>query len=118
MERIKQYAARHPVIFCLLVLICWLLTASVFVFLTGLALSVNYIDLLPQALGAIIATLMFILLAGILGWLRAAGIARLGNWHVWLVALISTIYLVLAYQLGFFGQIMLDLSQFRYSSQA
>ena len=118
MERIKRYAARHPVTIVLLALVCWLITASVFVFLSGLALSVNYIDLLPQALGATIATLLFILLAGILGWLRAAGIARLGNWQVWLVALASTIYLVLAYQLGFFGQIMLDLSQFRYSSQA
>ena len=113
MERIKQYAARHPFTFVLLALVGWLLTASIFVFLSGLVLKVNFIELLPQALGAVFATLLYILLAGLMGWLRAAGIARLGNWQVWLIALISTIYLMIAYQLGFFGEINLNLSQFR-----
>jgi len=118
MERVKQFAARHPLISTFLALTAWLLTASIFVFLSGLVLNVNYIDLLPQALGAVVATLLCILLAGYLGWLRAAGIARLGNWQVWLVALTSTLYLVIAYQLGFFGHIRVDLSLFRYSPQA
>ena len=118
MERVKRYSASHPLTFTFLGLVGWLLIASIFVFLFGLVLKVNFIELLPQALGAVFATLLFILLAGLLGWLRAAGIARLGNWQVWLVALISTTYLVIAYQLGFFGQIRVDLSLFRYSSQA
>jgi membrane protease YdiL (CAAX protease family) len=118
MVRVKRSAAKSPLTFVVLALGGWLLAASVFVFVSGLVLQVNFIELLPQALGAVLATLLFILLAGLLGWLRAAGIARLGNWQVWLVAFISTTYLVIAYQLGFFGQIRVDLSLFRYSSQA
>jgi membrane protease YdiL (CAAX protease family) len=79
------------------------------VLLVSLALQLPPVDPLPQMLGTLGGMAALWLVAARLGWLRNAGIARLGDWRVWLVALAALIYTVAVYQLAFFGRLGFDL---------
>jgi membrane protease YdiL (CAAX protease family) len=83
------------------------------VLVTGLPLT----HLAPQTMGMLGATAGLLLLAWRLGWLRAAGIARLGFGTAWLITLLAGLYLLWAYIYGFYARSFFDLSTIRYTPE-
>ncbi len=80
-------------------------------------LNVSFFDPLSQSLGTLTATAYILFLTWRFGWLRAAGIVNLGSWLAWLVALGAFIYLILAYNVAFFGETSFDFDSLTSSSE-
>jgi membrane protease YdiL (CAAX protease family) len=108
MARFKEFAGRHPVFFVLVVILAWFLVGALVAGLITLVLQTSLYDSVPQTLGTLAATLYVLLIAWRFGWLRAAGIAVVGNWQAWLVASLAFLYLVFAYSYAFFGDFRID----------
>lgn len=109
MVRVKRFAARYPIGVGVIGAVALLVALVVF---TGLAMG-----LLPESEGqetmaltlARVATaLAIVALLWRLGWLRAAGVARIGTWQVWLVVLGATVYEIVIGLWAFFGNLRLD----------
>jgi membrane protease YdiL (CAAX protease family) len=117
MSRLKDFATDHPLTFVLLTIVAWTLTGAAGTALATVLLSASFFDPLPQSLGTLAATTFILILTWRFGWLKAAGIANLGSWLAWLVALGAFIYLILAYNVAFFGEISFNLSDLTSSSE-
>lgn len=113
MSRFKQFAINHPIAFGLIV-------ALAFIVLTILAYALSFplSALLPDgALGQQVSeaitraalALLFIFLLWRLGWLRAAGYARLPGWKTWLLLLLPIVYDVGAGVYAYTGDLSLTL---------
>ena len=63
-------------------------------------------DSLVQSVATLTATGCLLLLGAYLGWLREAGITRLGSVQGWLLAIAFLAYLYVAYRYAFFGKIV------------
>jgi membrane protease YdiL (CAAX protease family) len=109
MVGVKRFAARYPIGVGVIWAVALLVGLVVF---TGLSMAV-----LPESEGretvaltlARLATaLAIVALLWRLGWLRAAGVARLGTWQVWLVTLAATVYEIAVCLWAFFGSLRLD----------
>jgi membrane protease YdiL (CAAX protease family) len=109
MVAVKRFAARYPIGVGVIWAVALLVALVVF---TALAMS-----LLPESEGqetvaltlARVATaLAIIALLWRLGWLRAAGVARVGTWQVWLVTVAATAYEIVIALWAFFGSLRLD----------
>jgi membrane protease YdiL (CAAX protease family) len=109
MVQVKRFAARYPIGVGIIGAVALIVALVVF---TGLAMG-----FLPESEGqetvalilARLATALAILaLLWRLGWLRAAGVARLGTWQVWLVTLGVTAYEIVICLWAFFGSLRLD----------
>jgi membrane protease YdiL (CAAX protease family) len=106
----RRLATEHPLLFVIAVLLWWL-TSSLLASLAAAALLDSELASdLAQSLGTLTATALIVLLAWRLGWLRPAGISRLGGWRVWLVALAIMLYFYAAYRYAFFGTLASDLA--------
>jgi hypothetical protein len=111
MDVLRTFATNHPVICALsLTLTCFV---SV-LFLTGIASSK-----LRKPYGEAIATMMrlavtagLLLLIWRLGGLEGSGIARLGRWQVWLLAVGGMFYFAGAGLYAFYGKVGFDVSSF------
>jgi membrane protease YdiL (CAAX protease family) len=93
-------------------------TGAVLALGTAALLGVPIIEDIPQITGTLGATVVLLVIAGRMGWLRPIGIARLGGWRVWLLAIPLLITLILAYLYGFFGDISFDLAMLARSDAA
>jgi membrane protease YdiL (CAAX protease family) len=109
MVGVKRFAARYPVGVGVIGAVALIVGLVVF---TGLAMG-----LLPESEGQetmaltvarVVTTLAIVALLWRLGWLRAAGVARVGTWQVWLVTLGATAYEIVVALWAFFGSLRLD----------
>jgi len=109
MVRVKRLAARYPVGAGVIGALSLIVALLVF---TGLAIA-----MLPESEGQETVALILARLATVLaimallwrlGWLRAAGVARVGTWQVWLVTLGATVYKIAVCLWAFFGSLRLD----------
>lgn len=100
----------HPVIFVLGLTIAWFVLVMVFTGIASSALHKPYGDATTGAIGRLAVTVCVLLLVWRLGWLKGAGVARLGRWQVWLLALGGMIYFAGASLYAFYGKVAFDLS--------
>jgi membrane protease YdiL (CAAX protease family) len=90
--------------------IAWFVLVMVFTGIASSALRKPYGDATAGTLGRLAVTACVLLLVWRLGWLRASGIARLGSWQVWLLALGGMIYFAGASVYSFYGKVAFDFS--------
>ena len=109
MVQVKRLAARYPIGAGVIGALALVVALLVF---TGLAFA-----MLPESKGQETMALIFARMATVLaivallwrlGWLRAAGVARVGTWQVWLVTLGATVYGIAVCLWAFFGSLRLD----------
>ena len=110
MNALRSFATRHPVLFVLSLTIAWLVLLMLFTGIASSALHRPYGDAVTGTIGRLAITACTLLLVWRLGWLEAAGIARLGRWWVWLLALGGMTYFTLASLYSYFGKIHFDFS--------
>jgi membrane protease YdiL (CAAX protease family) len=115
---IQRFAAKQPLAFVLLATLAWIMGAGVIAFVTARLLHTSISGSRPQSLGSLTATACLVLVMWRWGWLRAAGVAKLGSWRLWLVTAGLTGFVVVAYQLAFFGEFPLNISTLRQTGEA
>jgi membrane protease YdiL (CAAX protease family) len=108
MNKIVTLAGRRPLAFALLALVAWFALGALLVLASAALLGVSILENGPQTVGTLGATLILLAAAWRLGWLRAIGVGRVGDWTVWLLAVALLVYLLVAYWLGFFGDLTSD----------
>lgn len=109
MEGFKRFAARHPVLFGLAITLLFIVMQVVVGALaSGLGDAVQ--QNLVTTLGRLVSALVLVAILAGLGWLRAAGVVRLGTWQLWLLTLGILVYSVVLYLLAFFGDLRLAVS--------
>jgi membrane protease YdiL (CAAX protease family) len=114
----KRLSTRYPFVFVLIVLVGWILTSGLASLAAAAVFDVAPTSALAQSMGTLTGTVLALLLAWRLGWLQAAGIARLGSWQVWLLALAFVAYKYIVYRYAFFGTLTSDPTILIYSSSA
>ena len=87
MSSINRFAARHPVWFVLASMVTWSVLLLVAMGLASFALRRPYGDELSGAIARLAIMVCVVTLIWRLGWLRTSGIARLGGWRIWLLAI-------------------------------
>jgi membrane protease YdiL (CAAX protease family) len=110
MKTIRRFATTHPLSFVILATMAWIVAGGGAACLAAGALRLPLTHERPQLLGTLAATACLLLVMRRWGWLRPAGVAALGSRRLWLVTAALTILLVVAYQLAFFGNIVVDFS--------
>jgi peptidoglycan biosynthesis protein MviN/MurJ (putative lipid II flippase) len=101
----KSFATKHPLLFVLTTILVWILVALLFVLLTSTGMDKPIDSGGVQSIGTLLATALILFVTWRLGWLKAAGFARIGGWQVWLVSLGIMLYIYLIYRFSFFGTI-------------
>ena len=105
----KRFATNHPVLFGVLITLLALLfyiAASVF----GAAAAGNAGRNLAEAVGRFSAAGLFVYLLWRFDWLDASGVTSRGGAAAWLVTLLILVYETIAYQLAFFGDLTIQIS--------
>jgi membrane protease YdiL (CAAX protease family) len=110
MQSIRRFATIRPFLFVIMATVAWILVAGVAALVAAGALQTSLADLLPQSLGTLTATACLLVVMGRWGWLRPAGVTALGSWRLWLVTAGLAVYVVIAYEVAFFGDIALSVS--------
>ena len=110
MKRLKSFATRHPIVFVVSVVVVWLVVLLVLTAIASGALSRPYGDVVTTSISRLITTVCILLLIWQFGWLDSSGIARLGSWQVWLIALGGIIYFSGASLYSFYGGVSFDFS--------
>jgi len=110
MRHVRQFATAHPLPFAILTTLVWILAGGLGAYLAASALKLPFADGLPQSLGTLAITACLLWAMGRWGWLRPAGVSVPGSGRLWLVTAGLTILVVVAYQLAFFHQIVVDFS--------
>jgi membrane protease YdiL (CAAX protease family) len=107
MSALSILATDHPIWFVLAVTLVWFV---VVLFVTGMAssrLRKPYGEVTAMVVRLAVAVGL-LLLIGRLGWLEEAGIARLGRWQAWLLALGGLLYICCAGLYAFYGKPAFD----------
>jgi membrane protease YdiL (CAAX protease family) len=110
MSIFRSMATNQPVIFVLSSTIAWLVLVVVFTGIASSALRKPYGDAASGTIGHMAVMACTLWLVWRLGWLEASGVARLGSWQVWLLALGGMIYFVCASLYAFYGKVAFDFS--------
>ncbi|MEA3335346.1 MAG: hypothetical protein U9R25_05510 [Chloroflexota bacterium] len=110
-NRLLNFATVHPFLFVLLAIAGWILLGSLGTVVAMFVLDAPFTDVVVQSTGSLVATACVLALAWRWGWLKSAGITRLGGLRLWLITLAAAVYVIIAYQLAFFGEIALNLDQ-------
>lgn len=110
MERFKQFATHHPVIFGLMFALILILLHIVSIILGIIIPGEAYGKNIGEAVGRLAATFLLLLIIWRLGWLKDAGFTRFGGWQSWLLILIPLIYEIIVSLYLFFGDFIFDLS--------
>ena len=108
MKRIDAFSHKRPLLFVLLLIIAWLGVFIVSMALAAQVLGKPYGDPSLILWGDLATAACLLLLAWRLGWLKACGIARLGRWQIWLLALASLVYLAWANLYALYGKATFD----------
>jgi membrane protease YdiL (CAAX protease family) len=112
----STFATNYPVLFAIIVTIAWLVMLVVFMGIASSAFHKPYGDAATGTIGRLAVTACTLLLVWHLGWLTASGVARLGSWQAWLLALGGMIYFASASLYSFYGKVAFDFSSLRRSS--
>jgi uncharacterized protein len=110
MNTLRSYATRHPVMFALSLTIAWFVVLLVITGIASSALHRAFGDAVTSTIGRLAITACVLLLVWRLGWLKASGVARLGRWPVWLLALGGMTYFTIASLYSYFGRVTFDFS--------
>jgi len=110
MDTLRSFAANHLVLFLLGLTVAWFVVVMVLTGIASSALRRPYGDPTTTAIGHLATAACVLLLAWRLGWLEASGVARLGSWQVWLLALGGVICFGSASLHAFYGRIAFDLT--------
>ena len=90
--------------------IVWFVLVVVFTGIASSAFRKPYGHAATGTMGRLAVTACVLLLVWRLGWLEASGVARLGSWQVWLLALGGMIYFASASLFAFYGKVAFDFS--------
>jgi uncharacterized protein len=107
---VASFARSHPVSFVLTSVVAWSVLLVVLMGVGSSALRMPYGDATIGAFGRLAVTACVLVLMWQLGWLKAAGVARLGRWRVWLLALGGMVYFAGGALYSFYGQLAFDIS--------
>ena len=111
MNWLKRFAADSPIAFSsvttALLWICYI-AAGVAASLLGTTAEGQQI---ANAVGRSVAVLIFLGVLWRFGWLRAAGITKLGTWRSWLLVLPVLVYEILTHLYAFFGSFALGVPE-------
>lgn len=108
MQTLKSVATNHPFTFVLGLTIVWFVSALVVTGIASSVLGMPYGDAATVTIGRLTVTACVLLLVWRLGWLEASGVARLGRWPVWLLALGGMIYFAGASLYSFYDKVAFD----------
>jgi len=103
-----SFARTHPVAFVLTSAVAWPVLLVVLMGVASSALRMPYSDATAGAIGRLAVTACVLLLMWHLGWLKAAGVTRLGGWQVWLLALAGMVYFAGASLYSCYGRVAFD----------
>jgi membrane protease YdiL (CAAX protease family) len=107
MDIYHEKATERPVTFCVVLLLLSVLFGMVFAALTGTLIGVSFFDPLPQLVGKLVVTGFLLWFLRCFGWVRGAGVSRLGSWGAWAFTLVVAVYLYLVNLYAFFGELRL-----------
>jgi membrane protease YdiL (CAAX protease family) len=105
MEKLQRFALQHPLSFSILAILLFFAAAAAFAGLALLLLGGTLSDDRIQLAGQAGATLLLVLTIWRLGWLRATGVARLGNRRVWVLTALALLWLLPLTLYAFFGTV-------------
>ncbi len=108
MNKITHFSRKRPLLFAILLTLAWLTLFILFMILTAQALGKPYGEASTLTWARLAAAACTLLLAWRLGWLKASGIARLGRWQVWLIALVGLVYFAWASLYALYGKPAFD----------
>ena len=95
MDRIKRFAAEHPVAFGFVNFIVYILMLFVSAILGNLWPGEETYGQVGGTIGRVASIAVLLVLLFLLGWLHSAGFASLGRWSTWFITLLT-----LAYSIG------------------
>lgn len=104
MKNSRSFAEHHPVLFVLAALVSWLAVWIAFLIIISSALRVPFTQDAPMTISRLLTILCVGLLLWRLGWLRDAGVTRLGSGWVWLATLAGIACIIPASLYSFFGK--------------
>lgn len=113
MDTLSALADHRPLLFVLGVTVTWFFLLIVSAGVAARALRKPYGEPSSAIIARLVATAGVLWLVWRLGWLGASGIARLGGWPVWLLALGSLLYFASASLYSFYGKLAFDASVLR-----
>lgn len=107
MKKIKNFAVRYPFLFVIFLILSSLIVEVVAGILVALLLHVKQADPIFAPVVLLITTLYLVFILWSFAWLKATGVASLGSWKGWGVALVLLIYYLLELIFSFFGEFTL-----------
>lgn len=108
MKKLRSFATNHPVLFVLIALIAWLAVWIVFLVIASALLGMPFFEVLPMTVSRLATILCMLLFIWRMGWLKDAGVTRLGTGMIWLIALGGIGYMIPASLYSFFGKVTFD----------
>ena len=105
MKAIKQFSTRYPLLFLLFIVIGWYILNFITLHLSGSSQPgpIRMLPLLIQMFSSLGYIILIAIILGRVGWLRPAGVIRLGSWQVWLVAPYILVYKIPTLLYAHFG---------------
>ena len=110
MKIIGETAKSHPVMFASIATVAWFVSLGTFMAIASIALQKPFGHATTGMAGRLAVTACVLLLIWRLGWLQASGVAPLGRWQVWLIALAGMNYFACAGLYSFYGSVAFDFS--------
>ena len=105
MSKIREAVSKHPVAFALLATVALILLYAIAAIVAQVASDGDVSRQVAESLARLGATALIVVLIRRLGLLMDSGVANAGVGWVWLLALGSAAYRVLAHSYGFFGEL-------------
>lgn len=109
MNRINTFLNRHHIWSAIILSIVGFVLIAVF---SGIASSITgkeFTDLTSLLYGHLLTCLCIVFLIWKLGWLKSAGVAQIGTYRVWVIAIAGIIYFAAASLYSFFGTVSFDI---------
>jgi membrane protease YdiL (CAAX protease family) len=103
-KKINEFAGRRPFLFVIFLILSSLIVEIVAGILIAVLLHVKQSDPIFAPVVLFITTLYLVSILWSFGWVKAAGVASLGSWKGWGVALVLLIYYLLELIFSFFGE--------------
>ncbi len=110
MNVLGSVATKYPFLFVLGLTLAWFVLLMVFMGIASSALRRPYGDATTVMISRFVVAACALALLWGLGWLEASGVAHLGRWPIWLLALGGLIYFVGASLYAFYGKVAFDVS--------
>jgi membrane protease YdiL (CAAX protease family) len=98
------FVRKRPILFTLILTVAWFALLMIFMGIASAVFKTSYGDAISSTIGHAAAAVCIIIVIWRLDILKASGIARLGRWQIWLLALLGMIYFVCASLYAFYGK--------------